>query len=126
MKFIALLSLIGMVFAADGQRSEEASAALSKLDMDKLQQEIMERVSAEILKKDISKQIENQVEERVQEELVKQRENEKLYKFKEFTEEDWQQYDKLILYQKLQNILGDLEKQTVLDGLWNDVTPEAK
>lgn len=86
----------------------------------------MERVSAELLKKDLSKQIENQVETRVQEELVKQRESEKLYKFKEFTEEDWQQYDKLILYQKLQNILQDFEKQTVVDGLWQDLTPEAK
>ena len=49
-----------------------------------------------------------------------------MYKFKEFSEADWRKYDQLVLYQKLQNVLEDLGKKTVVDGLWSNLTEEAK
>lgn len=49
-----------------------------------------------------------------------------MYKFKEFTDDDWRRYDQLILYQKLQNILGDLGKDTWQNYLWANLTPEAR
>ena len=86
----------------------------------------MEQVSAELLTRDISQEIEKQVEARVQEEIVKQKEHEKLYKTKEFKKEDWKKFDSLPMYQKLQDVLGDLNKDTVVDGLWKDLSPAAK
>jgi hypothetical protein len=72
----------------------------------------MKSVTEKMLQRDLSKQIEETVENRVQEELAKQREEDKMYKFKEFTDNDWRRYDELMLYQKLQNVLGDLGKHT--------------
>ena len=49
-----------------------------------------------------------------------------MYKFKEFTEDDWRKYDQLVLYQKLQNVLGDLGKHTWQDYLWSNLSEEAR
>ena len=102
MKPFALLCLLGLISADESaaatQRSEAAKEALSKLDINSLQQDIMKSVTEKMLQRDLSKQIEETVENRVQEELAKQREEDKMYKFKEFTDDDWRRYDELMLY----------------------------
>ena len=51
-------------------------------------------------------------------------EKEKIAKFNEFTNEDWNKYDKIVVYNKLQNILQNLGDQKVIDTLWPDVSKE--
>lgn len=43
-------------------------------------------------------------------------------KYASFSQQDWDDFDKLVLYQKLQNIMADLGKDTVLNSLWKDAS----
>jgi len=58
--------------------------------------------------------------------MVKQRDHEILYKQKEITEADWKKFNQLDMGQKLQSVLADLNKDTVVDGLWSNLSSDAK
>lgn len=59
MKPFALLCLFGLISAdqtsAGAQRSDAAKEALSKLDLDSLQKDIMKSVSEKLLERDLSR-----------------------------------------------------------------------
>lgn len=85
--------------------------------MDKITKQVMEMN----LKPLIDDEVQNQVKQRIAE-----KEAEDAWKYKRMTDKDWIEYDKKKIYEKIQNIMGDLEKPSTIDGLWDQASEEAR
>jgi hypothetical protein len=123
-KFAIAALLAATVSAADISTATDNDNYIGELDTQKLHQEVMDKVTRQVMEMNLKPLIDQEVQAQVNAK-INQKEAEDAWKFKRFTAKDWVDYDHKLIYEKIQLIMGDLEKKSTIDNLWSDASEEA-
>jgi len=125
MNKFAIASLLAFTAsAAEISTVTENDSYIGELDTQKLHQEVMDKVTRQVMEMNLKPLIDQEVQAQVNAK-INQKEAEDAWKFKRFTVKDWIDYDKKFIYEKIQLIMGDLGKKSTIDNLWSDASDEA-
>ena len=102
MNKFAIASLLAFTAsAAEISTVTENDSYIGELDTQKLHQEVMDKVTRQVMEMNLKPLIDQEVQAQVNAK-INQKEAEDAWKFKRFTVKDWIDYDKKFIYEKIQ------------------------